>query len=83
MNKTLAFHTSTTYEISAPEPYTLVSHEDIVADLNRISQEQYASDFDLHMDLSQSFKRVNDGHLAYINNCYDGVSHYPERLALL
>ena len=71
VNKTLAFHTSTNYQKLAPPPFTLDVHEDILADLARISHQKYANDFDLHIDLSRSVKRLNDGHCVYINYCYD------------
>ena len=71
MNKTLAFHTSVNYELRAPEPFTADVHEDLLGDLARISKQHYASDFDLHIDMSRTLKRLNDGHCVYINNCYD------------
>jgi hypothetical protein len=70
VSKTLAFHTSVNYEIRAPEPFTADVHEDIFADLARISETQYSSDYDLHIDLSRSVKRLNDGHCVWINACY-------------
>ncbi|KAF5389577.1 hypothetical protein D9757_004103 [Collybiopsis confluens] len=70
INKTLAFHTSVSYEVSAPEPFTPFVHEDLIADLARISSSQYASDYDLHVDLSRTLKRLNDGHCVWINSCY-------------
>ena len=71
VNKTLAFHTSVNYQIRAPEPFTSDVHEDLLADLERISLQSYASDFDLHIDMSTTLKRLNDGHCVYINQCYD------------
>jgi hypothetical protein len=71
VNKTLAFHTSVNYELRAPEPFTSDVHEDLLGDLARISQQNYLSDFDLHIDLSRTLKRLNDGHCVYINLCYD------------
>jgi len=70
INKTLAFHTSVNYEISAPEPFTEFVHEDLLKDLARISGQSYDSDFDLHIDLSRTLKRLNDGHCVWINNCF-------------
>ncbi|KAG5639625.1 hypothetical protein H0H81_010827 [Sphagnurus paluster] len=70
VNKTLAFHTSVNYQIQAPEPYD-DTHEDLKADLSRISQQHHHSDFDLHLDIYRSFKRVNDGHCGVYNYCYD------------
>ncbi|KAI0714792.1 hypothetical protein C8Q76DRAFT_728141 [Earliella scabrosa] len=85
VNKTLAFHTSTNYQKLAPPPFTLDVHEDILADLARISHQKYANDFDLHIDLSRSVKRLNDGHCVYINYCYDSLylSYLPTPLVLL
>ena len=71
VNKTLAFHTSVNYQIQAPPPYDKDVHEDLVADLARISTESYSSEFDFHIDIYRSFKRVNDGHCGVFNFCYD------------
>ncbi|KAJ7913878.1 hypothetical protein B0H13DRAFT_2003844 [Mycena leptocephala] len=70
VSKTLAFHTSVTYEIKAPEPFSQSVHEDLFKDIARISKTQYASDYDLHIDLSRTLKRLNDGHCVWINACY-------------
>ena len=71
VNKTLAFHTSVNYQIQAPPPFDEDVHEDLVADLARISKENYSSEFDFHIDIYRSFKRVNDGHCTVFNFCYD------------
>lgn len=71
VNKTLAFHTSVNYELLAPEPFTADVHEDLLGDFARISSQTYASEFDLHIDMSRTLKRLNDGHCVYINMCYD------------
>lgn len=71
VNKTLAFHTSVNYEKLAPEPFTADVHEDLLADFARISKQTYASDFDLHVDMSRTLKRLNDGHCVYVNMCFD------------
>ncbi|PSS35390.1 hypothetical protein PHLCEN_2v1663, partial [Hermanssonia centrifuga] len=73
VNKTLAFHTSVNYELLAPEPFTADVHEDLLGDLARIIKQQYPSDFDLHIDMSRTLKRLNDGHCVYINSCYDSL----------
>jgi len=85
VTKTLAFHTSVSYEAKAPEPFTQDVHEDILGDLARIAQQKYASDFDLHIDISRSVKRLDDGHCVYTNACYDSlfVTYVPLPLALL
>ncbi|KAJ7167423.1 hypothetical protein C8R43DRAFT_985248 [Mycena crocata] len=67
LSKTLAFHTSVNYQIKAPEPFTQQVHEDLFKDIARISKSQYASDYDLHIDLSRSWKRLNDGHTLFLN----------------
>ncbi|KAK7005599.1 hypothetical protein R3P38DRAFT_3326167 [Favolaschia claudopus] len=69
VNKTLAFHTSVNYQ-----KYV---HEDIHADLARIRATSYHSDFDLHLDLYNSFRRLNDGHCRFIS------AYLPTPLALL
>lgn len=71
MNKTLAFHTSVNYEKLAPAPFTSDVHEDLLADLARISHQSYANELELHVDLSRTLKRLNDGHCVYINECFD------------
>lgn len=71
--KTLdSFHISTNYQIKAPPPFDQDIHEDILRDLILINSTTYDSDFDLHVDVSRAVKRLNDGHVAYINLCYDG-----------
>ena len=70
VSKTLAFHTSVNYEIKAPEPFSQFVHEDLFKDIERISKTQYASDYDLHIDVSRTLKRLNDGHCVWINACY-------------
>ena len=69
----LDFHTSTNYQIKAPEPFTADVHEDIIYDLKRINRTQYNNDLELHIDISRSFKRLEDGHAGYVNYCYDGM----------
>lgn len=71
MNKTLAFHTSVNYQIQAPAPFNNDVHEDLLKDLARIKSQRYASDYDLHIDLSRTLKRLNDGHCVWINRCFD------------
>lgn len=85
LNKTLAFHTSVNYQIQAPEPFANDVHEDLHADLARISTQDHPSEFDLHLDLFRAFKRVNDGHCVVLNYCYDSlyVSYLPTPLVLL
>ncbi|KAI0787068.1 hypothetical protein BC629DRAFT_1582239 [Irpex lacteus] len=54
---------------------TLAFHtSNLLADLARISHQHYNSDFDLHIDLSRTLKRLNDGHCVYINSCFDCTS---------
>ncbi|KAK0485881.1 hypothetical protein IW261DRAFT_1452570 [Armillaria novae-zelandiae] len=85
LSKTLAFHTSVNYQLQAPEPFSNDVHEDLHADLARISSQHHPSEFDLHLDLFRAFKRVNDGHCAVLNYCYDSlyVSYLPTPLVLL
>ncbi|KAJ6459724.1 hypothetical protein C8R47DRAFT_1243393 [Mycena vitilis] len=70
VSKSLAFHTSVNYQIRAPEPFSQSVHEDLFKDLGRISKTQYKSDYDLHIDLSRTLKRLDDGHCVWINACY-------------
>ncbi|KAF9051220.1 hypothetical protein BDZ89DRAFT_1154116 [Hymenopellis radicata] len=85
LNKTLAFHTSVNYQIQAPAPFEDDVHEDLHADLARISLQEYSSEFEFHLDIFRTFKRANDGHCAALNYCYDAffVTYLPVPLVLL
>ena len=85
INKTLAFHASTNYQIKAPEPYTSNVHEDLLATLAKIGRQTQKNDYDLHIGLSRTLKRVNDGHCVWVNYCYDSayVNYLPIPLVLL
>ncbi|PPQ63478.1 hypothetical protein CVT24_005135 [Panaeolus cyanescens] len=85
VNKTLPFHTSVNYQIQAPPPFEHDVHEDLVADLLRISNQTHSSDFEFHLDMYRSFKRVNDGHCGVYNYCYDSlyVTYIPLPLVLV
>ncbi|KAJ7703099.1 hypothetical protein B0H17DRAFT_1041664 [Mycena rosella] len=85
VNNTLPFHTSVNYQILAPPPFQNDVHEDIAADLARIFQMSYDSDFEFHLDLYRSFRRLNDGHCTVFNFCYDSlyISYLPTPLVLL
>ncbi|KAF9467967.1 hypothetical protein BDZ94DRAFT_1210518 [Collybia nuda] len=86
VNKTLAFHTSVNYQIKAPQPFTSDVHEDLLGDLARIKSQRYRSDYDLHIDLSRTLKRLNDGHCVWINRCFVSslfVNYLPIPLTLL
>lgn len=73
VTKTLSFHTSVSYQVLAPEPFTADVHEDILGDLARIGATNYPSELAMHIDLSRSVKRLMDGHCVYINMCYDSL----------
>ncbi|KAF9560741.1 hypothetical protein CPC08DRAFT_636240 [Agrocybe pediades] len=85
IEKSLAFHTSTNYQARAPQPFTSDVHEDILLDIARIRKQKYASDYDLHIDISRSVKRLNDGHCSWSNQCYVTlfVNYLPLPLILL
>ncbi|KAJ3768691.1 hypothetical protein FB446DRAFT_815071 [Lentinula raphanica] len=88
VNKTIAMHTSVNYQIQAPKPFDKANydvHEDLHKDLARISQQEYQSEFQFHLDLFQTFRRLNDGHCVVINYCYDSlyISYLPTPLVLL
>ncbi|TFK20772.1 hypothetical protein FA15DRAFT_673173 [Coprinopsis marcescibilis] len=85
VNKTLAFHTSVNYQVQAPPPYDQDVHEDLHADLDRIASTPYESEFDFHLDIYLSFKRVNDGHCGVYSRCFDSlyISYLPLPLSLL
>ncbi|KAH9932970.1 uncharacterized protein B0H18DRAFT_870866 [Fomitopsis serialis] len=84
LNKSLAFHTSVNYQRQAPIPFEDI-HEDVHADLARVSSQDHSSDFDLHVDLVQALKRLVDGHCFYMNLCYDSLytTYLPIPLVLL
>ncbi|KAJ7691599.1 hypothetical protein B0H17DRAFT_1286019 [Mycena rosella] len=85
VSKTLAFHTSVNYEILAPEPFSQLVHEDLFKDIARISATHYGSEYDFHIDLSRTIKRLNDGHCSWANFCYvtSFLNFLPIPLALL
>jgi len=58
------------YQLRAPFPFTDDVHEDLLGDLARIQKQDYPSEYDLHIDLSRTLKRLNDGHCVWINSCY-------------
>ncbi|THH03064.1 hypothetical protein EW145_g6558, partial [Phellinidium pouzarii] len=85
VTKSLAFHTSVSYQVRAPKPFTADVHEDILGDLARIGSTAYSSEFAMHVDLSLSVKRLMDGHCVYSNLCYDSLflTFVPVPLVLL
>lgn len=85
VTKTLAFHASTNYQIQAPPPYHNDVHHDLHRDLERIEKTEYESEFDFHVDVYTSFKKVNDGHCGVYNRCFDSlwVTYLPLPLSLL
>lgn len=64
-------HASANYQISAPKPFDKDVHEDLLKDLARIQEQEYNSEFGFHLDLSDTFRRLKDGHCVVINRCYD------------
>jgi len=74
INKTLPFHASQNYQLQAPAPFA-DTHVDIAGEMARIQGQDYASEYDFHLDLSRTFKRANDGHLAWIWYCYVRTKH--------
>lgn len=85
VEKTLAFHTSVSYQALAPFPFTLDVHEDILGDLASFRRGTQPNDYDLHIKVSRAVKRLNDGHVSYANYCYDSafINYVPLPLALL
>ncbi|KAH6890065.1 hypothetical protein BKA70DRAFT_1328944 [Coprinopsis sp. MPI-PUGE-AT-0042] len=82
VNKTLAFHTSTNYQIQAPPPYASDVHVNLPLELARIKKQRYASEYDFHWDLSRTVKRLNDGHCTWtFGSLY--INYLPIPLALL
>ncbi|KAG9075946.1 hypothetical protein FS749_012331, partial [Ceratobasidium sp. UAMH 11750] len=84
VSKTLNFHTSVSFHLNMPDPFT-ESKVDIQAELRRIQATNYDSDFDFHLDLSKSVKKLNDAHAGYVNYCYDSlfITYLPFPLAVL
>ncbi|KAI3618701.1 hypothetical protein WG66_016461 [Moniliophthora roreri] len=85
ITKTVAFHTSVNYQIHAPPPFDDDVHEDLLKDLMRINETDYASEFAYHLDVFAAFRRLNDGHCVNIDYCYDSIfiSYLPLPLVLL
>ncbi|KAH8826344.1 hypothetical protein DL96DRAFT_1805805 [Flagelloscypha sp. PMI_526] len=85
MNKTINFHTSTNYQIRAPQPYADQVHENLYTDIARIGASSYASDYEMHIDMSRTYKRLQDGHCVWINYCYDSawINYLPTPLSLI
>ncbi|KAF5322155.1 hypothetical protein D9619_001894 [Psilocybe cf. subviscida] len=85
VNKTLPFHTSVNYQIQAPPPFDKDVHEDLAADLARISAQDYPSEFAFHIDIYRAFKRTNDGHCGVYNYCYDSlyITYIPLPVVLI
>ncbi|KIJ52329.1 hypothetical protein M422DRAFT_243123 [Sphaerobolus stellatus SS14] len=73
INKTLNFQTSINYQIQAPPPFSQDVHVDVVSELNRISRQQYSTEFDSHNDIYRTIKRLQDGHTVYVDLCYDST----------
>ncbi|KAF8518425.1 hypothetical protein BU17DRAFT_48809 [Hysterangium stoloniferum] len=73
VNLTFNFQTSINYQIQAPAPFAQDVHVDIAAELARIRAQHYASEFDFHLDLSRTVKRLQDGHTVYLDFCYDST----------
>ena len=73
VNLTFNFQTSINYQIQAPPPFAQDVHVDIAAELTRIRAQTYASEFDFHVDLSRTIKRLQDGHTVYIDLCFDSL----------
>ncbi|KAF9525913.1 hypothetical protein CPB83DRAFT_858837 [Crepidotus variabilis] len=83
VSKTLPFHTSVNYQRQAPPPFEEI-HEDLPGDVERISKKKYNSEYDMHIELSRAFKRLNDGHAAWVNYCYGlYVNYLPIPLSLI
>ncbi|KAF9479788.1 hypothetical protein BDN70DRAFT_806502 [Pholiota conissans] len=82
--KTSAFHTSVNYQLSAPAPFSDI-HENLLQDISRMRRESYASEYEFHIDISRTFKRLNDGHCVWVNYCYVSlfVNYLPTPLSLL
>ncbi|KAJ2919861.1 hypothetical protein MD484_g543, partial [Candolleomyces efflorescens] len=85
IGKTLNFHTSTNYQIRAPQPFSSDVRVNLPNELERIRRQSYRSEYDLHVDLSRTLKRANDGHAAWTFACYDSlfVNYVPTPLSLL
>ena len=73
VNLTFNFQTSINYPIQTPPPFAQDVHVDIAAELTRIRAQTYASEFDFHVDLSRTIKRLQDGHTVYIDLCFDSL----------
>ncbi|KAF5371707.1 hypothetical protein D9758_003451 [Tetrapyrgos nigripes] len=82
LNKTMAFHVSVNYQISAPEPFTNDVHEDLLKDFARIKAQSYDSEYDMHVDIQNSINRLRDGHCFWSYNCFDCAFVYTNFLPI-
>ncbi|KAH8096742.1 hypothetical protein BXZ70DRAFT_334566 [Cristinia sonorae] len=70
ISKTLSeFHTTLAYEKRSPSPFDV--RVDLDDEFARIKRTRYDTEWDLHLDISKTVKRLKNGHAVYINPCYD------------
>lgn len=73
VNKTFAFQTSINYQIQAPAPFENDVHVNIMTELRRIKGQSYPTQYDFHLDISSTIKKLQDGHTLYQDFCYDAT----------
>ncbi|KAF8525560.1 hypothetical protein BU17DRAFT_41653 [Hysterangium stoloniferum] len=66
------FYTFEDYYLNSPPPFQ-ESTIDIRAELARIGNASYTTDFDFNKDLYDSTAKLNDGHTRWFPNCYWAV----------
>ncbi|KAH8082435.1 hypothetical protein BXZ70DRAFT_1012287 [Cristinia sonorae] len=86
VDKTLdQYHTARYFQKHAPPPFTDDVHVDLDAEFRRMRHTRYRTEFDLHLDLSQTIKGLNHLDTVYFNYCYDQVfmNYIPTPLVLV
>eukprot|EP00013_Stygamoeba_regulata_P009325 CAMPEP_0177675720 /NCGR_PEP_ID=MMETSP0447-20121125/27361_1 /TAXON_ID=0 /ORGANISM="Stygamoeba regulata, Strain BSH-02190019" /LENGTH=644 /DNA_ID=CAMNT_0019184145 /DNA_START=163 /DNA_END=2097 /DNA_ORIENTATION=- len=62
---------------NSPDPIHFPMQVDLEAELSRIGQKSYSSDWDFQQDLGALFRSLNDGHTIYLlPSCYQSFSPF-------
>ncbi|KAG2386099.1 hypothetical protein C9374_002545 [Naegleria lovaniensis] len=73
IRKTIPMYVFLEYVKDASDPHFNIQ-VDLLAELEKISQQHYERDFDFHQDLVALFRKLNDGHTLYFGpQCYGNL----------
>lgn len=73
IRKTIPMYVFLEYVKDALDPHFNIQ-VDLLAELEKISQQHYERDFDFHQDLVTLFRKLNDGHTLYFGpQCYGNL----------